>query len=232
MLAQKLILSYGSKITMQFMTIAASIVVARIAGPTVLGTVAFGLAFVSMFEFLSDLGVGEAHIKLVSEGQDLGKCISTYSVLKIANTFLFFVVVLGFFAIQKYVLHVQFESRAHEYVIIILLVTVTIDQLLRIALTTFAGKTEQAKRSIPEFIKTFIYQILRVIIVLLGYKAVALAFGNLVSILLIIPVASRFFSDYSERPLAAVRFSLQTMILLPSSPKKRSCNFLFLCRHC
>ena len=70
MLAQKLILSYSSKIVVQFFSIAASIVVARIAGPTVLGTVAFGLAYVSMFSFIADLGIGTAHIKLVSEGEE------------------------------------------------------------------------------------------------------------------------------------------------------------------
>ena len=85
MLAQKLILSYSSKIVIQFIQIVASIVVARIAGPTVLGTVAFGLAFVSIFAFIADLGIGSAHMKLVSEGQDVGSCISTYSFLKMAN---------------------------------------------------------------------------------------------------------------------------------------------------
>lgn len=67
MLAQKLILGYDSKIVIQFIQIAAGILVAIIAGPTVLGAVAFGLAFVSMFEFLADLGIGTAHIKLISE---------------------------------------------------------------------------------------------------------------------------------------------------------------------
>ena len=88
MLAQKIMLSYGSRLFIQLIQIIASIVVARVAGPTVLGTVAFGLAFVSMFEFLASFGIGPAHVKLVSEGQDLGKCISTYSVLKTVNTFI------------------------------------------------------------------------------------------------------------------------------------------------
>ena len=64
MFTQKLILGYGSKLSIHFIQIAASIVVARIAGPTVLGTVAFGLSFVSMFLFFADLGVGTAHTKL------------------------------------------------------------------------------------------------------------------------------------------------------------------------
>ena len=196
MLAQKLILSFGSKLFIQFIGLAASIVVARIAGPTVLGTVAFGLAFVSVFVFLADLGIGSAHMKLVSEGQEMSKCISTFSVLKIANTLLFFCIVLGIFLSQKYVLNVKFESTVHEYVILITLTTVTISQLLFIPILTFAGKTEQAKQDMPFFFRTLIYQILRVIIVLLGYKAVAIAFGSLISTIIVIPLILYLFKDY------------------------------------
>ncbi|KYK37957.1 MAG: hypothetical protein AYK18_08795 [Theionarchaea archaeon DG-70] len=219
MLAQKLIVSYSTKILIQFIQIVVSIVVARVAGPTVLGTVAFGIAFVSMFEFLASLGIGPAHIKLVSEGHDLGKCISTYSVLKIINILLFFVIVLGIFFVQKYALHVQFESRVHEYVILISLITVTINQIFYIPYMTFAGKTEQAKQDIPEFLRIFIYQILRVIIVLLGYRAVALALGNLVATILIIPLVFYLFKDYprasfdKKLALRYLRISLPMIVI-------------------
>jgi len=196
MVAQKLILGYGSKVLVQLIQIAASIVVARIAGPTVLGTVAFGLAFVSMFEFVADLGIGSAHVKLVSEGQDVGKCISTFAALKFFNTLLFLFVVLGIFLLQKYVFSVQFESAVHERVIIIILATVSVNQILNIPIRTFAARTEQAKQSIPEFARTFIYQILRVLIVLLGFRAVALAFGNLISTLAVVPLVFYLFKDY------------------------------------
>ena len=219
MLTQKLILSYGSKLSIQFIQIAVSILVARVAGPTVLGTVAFGLAFVSMFVFLADLGIGTGHIKLISEGQDLGKCISTFSKLKIALTSFFSVIVLGIFLAQKYMFNVQFESPAHEYVIMILLATVTINQLLFIPKTTFMGRTEQAKTDIPDFVRTIIYQVLRVIIVLLGYKAVALALGNLISGILIIPFIFYLFKDYPrdrfEKKLAFkyLKISLPVLII-------------------
>ncbi|MFX0132347.1 MAG: oligosaccharide flippase family protein [Candidatus Hodarchaeota archaeon] len=196
MLAQKLILEYSTQISIQLIRIAASIVVARIAGPTVLGTVAFGLAYVSMFIFISDLGLGTAHIKLVSEGKDLGKCISTYTVLRSVTTSFFFILVLGIFLFQKYVFYADFESTTHEYVIFIMLFAVTIQQFLTIPKTTFAARTEQVKKDIPDFARNFTYQVLRIIIVLLGFRAIALAIGNLVSTLLIIPVIFYLFKDY------------------------------------
>jgi len=196
MLAQKLILSYGATMVMQFVQIVASIVVARIAGPTVLGTVAFGLAFVSTFEFIADLGIGPAHVKLVSEGRDLGSCISTFAVLKTVNTAFFLIVVVGILLVQKYVLNITFESTAHEYVIILFLIAITINQLLLIPGTTFAARTEQAKQTISEFIRTCVYQVIRVTIVLLGYRAVALALGNLIATVVVIPVILYLFRGY------------------------------------
>jgi O-antigen/teichoic acid export membrane protein len=218
MLAQKLILSYGSKMFAQFLQIVASIIVARVAGPTVLGTVAFGLAFVSMFSFLADLGIGPAHIKLVSEGRDLGKCISTYAAFKILYTGIFFLVVLAFYLAQKYIFSVKFESPAHEQVILITLLAVTVTQLLYIPNITFAAKTEQAKQDIPELIRMFVYQILRVVLVLLGFRAVALAFGNLVSIVLVIPLIFYMFRGYPrakfDRDLASKYLKISIPVIL------------------
>ena len=196
MLAQKLILGYSTRIFLQFLQVAASIVVARIAGPSVLGTIAFGLAYVSMFLFIADLGIGTAHIKLVSEGRDLGKCITTYAVLKLSYTCLFALIVLGTFFFQKTILHYQFESSTHEYVIFIMLAAVLIEQLFSIPKTTFAARTEQAKQSIPEIVKSIAYQFLRITVVLMGYGAVALALGNLISTLLTIPVFIYLFRGY------------------------------------
>jgi len=196
MLAQKLTLSYSSKIFIQFIQIAVSILVARIAGPTVFGTLAFGLAYVSMFHFISGLGLGSAHIKLISEGRDVSKCISTYSVLKLFTTSLYVLVTLSFFLYQKFILNVQFESEVHQRVIFIFLIMNTITSLLNIPNMTFAGKTEQAKQDIPLIFKNIIHQIFRVIVVLLGYRTLALAFSNFIALILIIPLVLYLFKDY------------------------------------
>src|SRR4030042_1351195 len=183
MFAQKFILSYGSKLLVQFLQIIASIIVARVAGPAVLGTITFGMAFVSVFLFLPDLGTGTAHIKLISEGEDLGRCISTYTRIKFILIALFFVVVLGFYGGQKYLLGLQFESVTHEYVILLFLVAAVIEEMVSIPKTTFMARTEQAKTDIPQVAREALNQVFRIVIVYLGYRAVALALGNLVSVL-------------------------------------------------
>lgn len=170
MLAQKLVLSYGAKMIAQFILVGAGIIVARVAGPSVLGTMAFGLAYVSTFIFIADLGTGSAHIKMISGGEDLGKCISTYSVLKVVSICIYLLVIMGIYLTQKYIFKIAFESYAHEFVILIMIIIVTIDQVLLIPKTTFMGKTEQAKQDLPDLLKSLINNISRVIIVLLGPK--------------------------------------------------------------
>ena len=171
-------------------------VVARIVGPNVLGTVAFGLAFVSIFLFISDLGLSSAHMKLISEGQDEANCIATFARLKLFLTGLFILVVLSVFFSQKYLFNVKFESKEHEYVIFIYLIIIAISQLLYIATSTFAAKTEQAKQDLPNFLQTLAYQILRVIVVLLGFRAIGLSLANLGAVLLVIPVYYLLFKNY------------------------------------
>lgn len=196
MLAQKLALSYSSKIAIQAVQMIAMFIVARIVGPTVLGTLAFGLAFVSMFLFIADLGLGSAHIKLISEGQDESKCIGTFAVIKTGLILIFSITVLGYYLIQKYVLQIPFESKEHEYVILIYLLITTINQFFAIPSSTFAAKTEQAKQDIPNFIQITIYQILRIIFAILGAAAVGLAFTNLAAVVLVIPLYLYLFKDY------------------------------------
>ncbi|MFZ4590874.1 MAG: oligosaccharide flippase family protein [Ignavibacteria bacterium] len=218
MLAQKLALSYSSKIAVQVVQMIAMFIVARIVGPTVLGTLAFGLAFVSMFLFIADLGLGSAHIKLISEGQDECKCIGTFAILKSGLIMLYTSTILVYYIVQKYFLHIAFESKEHEYVILIYLVITTINQFLVIPNTTFAAKTEQAKQDIPNFLQITLYQILRVVFAILGFTAVGLAFSNLISVVLVIPFYLYLFKGYKvgkfDKDLAKKYFRLSLPLLM------------------
>ncbi|MFN8258874.1 MAG: oligosaccharide flippase family protein [Bacteroidales bacterium] len=196
MLKQKFILSYASKMVVQFVTIATSIIVARIVGPSVMGTIAWALAYVQMFGFIADLGLGTAHIKLISEGREPSKCMGTYTVLKFSASGLYLIVFMGNYLLKKFVFHDPFESQVHEYVLFISLAYMMIQDSLNIAIATFAGKTEQAKQDIPYMIQNVFGQFLRVAIVLLGGRAIALAFGNLVSGIVILPMYIMMMRNY------------------------------------
>jgi len=218
MLAQKLILSYSSRIFVQFVQIVASIIVARIAGPGVLGTVAFGLAYVSMFTFIADLGFGTAHVKKLSGGKDEAKCIGTYARIKIGLIIFYVSFVVCFFLVQKYIFHIKFESKDHIAVIFILLASAILQQLCFIPKTTFAAYTQQAKSDIPDLIQTLLYQILRIVIVFIGFRAVALAFGKLISTILALPIFIYLFKNYKigsyNKELAREYFKIALPVML------------------
>ena len=196
MLAQKLIFSYLNQIIVQILQIAASLVVARLAGPGVLGTIAFAMSYVSMFSFVADLGFGTAHIKKISEGLDLEKGLGTYTRIKITLIILYTIIVIVFFLIQKNIFKTSFESIDHIYAIFIFLASSIITQTYSICKATFQAFAQQVRTDLPDFFVSLINQVLRIIIVVLGYKAVALSFGNLASVILIIPFYWYLFKGY------------------------------------
>jgi O-antigen/teichoic acid export membrane protein len=141
-----------------------------------------------MFTIITDLGFGTAHIKLVSEGRDEATCNKTYATIKLSLIGVFVFVFLTVFFIQKYGFHKNFESPAHEKVIFLYLIIITITQSFYVITATWTAKMEQAKQDIPSFIQTILYQLLRIILAVLGYKAIGLVVGNLASVLIIVPL--------------------------------------------
>lgn len=198
MLKQKLISAYLANLFIQILQIIGSIVVARVAGATVLGTIAFGTAYVSTFLFISDLGLGTAHIKLVSEAEDseLDRYIGTYALIKVFMVIIFLLIFFIFFFIQTVVLKYKFESPAHIKVIFLSLFSITILQLVSFQNETFAGKLEIAKQQFPHLILSISYQFLRILVVLLGFGAVAIALGKVISVLIVLPIYFYLFRNY------------------------------------
>jgi O-antigen/teichoic acid export membrane protein len=197
MLTQKLVLSYSSKIVVQLVQMATSLIVARLVGPTVLGTLAFGLAYVNMFSFIMDLGIGSAHIKLISGGKNEKDCLNTYSVLKLTLVSAYIMVIVSVYSFQKFFFSKPFESTTHEIVILIYLFITVISQFLNIAIATWNARMEQAKQDIPFVFQTILYQIFRVILAILGFRAIGLAFGNLAALIITIPLYLYLARDFS-----------------------------------
>lgn len=186
MLKQKFALDFGSKFFVYFVGALTGIIVARVAGPKIIGTVAYGISFVSMFGFFHSL-FGTSHIKLISEGQDIGKCNRIYSTLMSLSVFVYILVVLVYFFIKKYILEAEF-SDTEEIVIFISLAIISLQALFKIAEVTFIALTQQAKVNLPNLIRVFVYHPARIIVVLMGFGAIALASVNLISLVLMIPV--------------------------------------------
>ncbi len=215
MFLQKLVLSYASRLLLQFIQMVTGIFVARIVGPGVLGILSFGLAYTAMFSFIADLGLGSAHMKLISEGKDFGDCIATYSRIKYLLIGVYTIVVICVFSYQKWISKNYFESTIQEYVVLIYLVMTVIGMYFSIAQATFASKMEQAKQDIPNFIMSATYQVLRLILALIGFGVLALAFSNLATSLLVIPIYYLMMKKY---PVGVFRKDLAKQYLKIAFP--------------
>lgn len=190
MLKQRFVVQFGAQFGIKILGMFAGLIVARVAGPEVVGVIAFGTAYISIWGFI--LGIfGAGHIKLISEGRPLGDCITTYTWLKVSSILVYIGAVGGFFLYQKFYLVNAFESETHEIVILILLLAGIIDQVLNFGDTTFTAKLEQTKANYPLVLKAVIYHLGRMLIVLLGFRAIGLAGMNLISALLALPLVIR-----------------------------------------
>ena len=163
MLKQKFILHFSTGILGQLITAATGIVVARLAGPEVIGTVAYGVAYVSIFGF--GLGLfGSSHMKLVSEGQNQGNCIKTFSVLQTLNIILFILIFSGWFLYQLFISRYPFQKE-QVWVIVIYFIFFVFSQFLNMWQTNFSATIEIAKNSIPQLLQNIVYNITRIIVV-------------------------------------------------------------------
>ena len=188
MLKQRFLVQFISKFGIKILGVLAGLIVARVAGPEVVGIIAFGTAYVSIWGFITGL-FGTGHIKLISEGHSLKDCVATYSWLQGGSILAYFLFVSGFYFVQKIFFQGAFESRTHEIVIFLLLLANVAEQILNFGNVTFTAKLEQFKANYPLILKAVLYQAGRIIVVLLGMRAIALASVNLLSTLLAVPLA-------------------------------------------
>lgn len=186
MLKQKFVLDFGSKFLLYFINAVVGLVVARIVGPEVIGTVAFGISYVSVFFFVFGL-FGTSHIKSISEGKNKEDCIRVYSIMTLVTFCVFFILVFGNFFIQKYYFGKDY-TRTEEIVIIISALIVGVQGLYKIPEISFIAKLKQAKVNIPKVVRGLVFNSGRLLVVFFGYKAIALASVNLFTALLLIPV--------------------------------------------
>lgn len=195
MLKQKFVTHFGSHFVVRIIALFSGIIVARVAGPEVVGTIAYGTSYVMLWGFISGL-FGTGHIKLISEGQDIGKCMSVFSRLYFGSVMVYFIVVLGFFLFQKYILNIDFGGSTQQVVIMVLLAANILDKFYQYSNVTFTATMEQARANLPVFLKSILWQTGRIAVVLLGFKAVGLVTYNLVITFLILPLVYNLIKKY------------------------------------
>jgi O-antigen/teichoic acid export membrane protein len=154
------------------------VVLAKLWGgfaPEALGVIGFAMSFVGIFNIIADLGFGQAHVKRISEGKDLGTCIGTFFTIKIILTSTMALIVFLAMVILEYVLHQGFHDATKQSVVLVFLLYYVLLSIQQIASYTFNGKGEIAKMQITAIFENIIKVPLMILVALAGVGAIGLA---------------------------------------------------------
>ena len=171
MIARKSALIIFTQFFIRFLGWVGLVVMAKLWGgfaPYALGTVGFAISFLGMFNILADLGFYQAHVKRVSEGKDLGRCIGTYAFIKILLTGLMAVLVILSIFIWKNILYRDFTDATTESVVYVFLIYYVFVNLYKIPLSTFEGRREIAKRQFVSMFENLIKVPSEIVVALAG----------------------------------------------------------------
>ena len=178
MIARKSLLIITSQFFTRFLGWIGLVVIAKLWGgfaPEVLGTIGFAMAFLGMFNIIADLGFSRAHVKRISEGEDLGTCIGTYAAIKLILTGLMVTVVFAAIFIWKNFFNGGFTDATTESVILVFIIYYIFLNLAQIATVTFEGRREIAKRQVTGIFENIVKVILEILVVIAGVSIVGVA---------------------------------------------------------
>jgi len=175
--------------------------IARYMTPWEYGIVGFAYGFVALFSIFGQLGFDQAHVKRVSEGKNLGRCIGTFVVTKTVLAGILATVTFLSIAVWKYIFGRGFESPLHLQAVYIMLAYFVLLTLSQTMIATFRARKEIAKAQIPLLLYNFIRILTTVLVAFYGFGAIALVYTYLIGEIFQFVFAFFLFRKYPiEKP--------------------------------
>lgn len=179
MIARKAILAFSMQFIKNAIGYVAIFFIVRRLSPEAFGIFSFGFAYVGIFNFIADMGLGFAHIKKLSEGRDYRTCVGTFLMLRFLLSIAMVAVVLGSLFIRRMVFHNPLASPEHDWVIYLACATHVVFNLVDVAIYTFAARQETARQVIPDVIAKTIESGLKIVVAVAGLGVILLAGASL-----------------------------------------------------
>lgn len=92
LMSPKAALSVANGVIGAVLSTAALVFIAQNMGPSALGILGYAMATIGVLSFLSDFGVGSVHASHIRKGEDIGKCVGAYALIKLVLLAVFSVV--------------------------------------------------------------------------------------------------------------------------------------------
>jgi O-antigen/teichoic acid export membrane protein len=155
LLSRKSFLILSTRLLAQILSFVGLFFITRYMGATTYGNVAWTMALVASINSIADLGFGSAHIKRLSEGNDVNECISTYAIIKLSLTAIMVTVTLVGFFIYTNVLALGVRDTSWDLIILFVIYYAFYD-LAAIAIVSFDGMLQTAKSQIISLVDPLI----------------------------------------------------------------------------
>ncbi len=197
MLIQKILVQFGSGIFLKFFALISSIVVARIAGPEVIGSLSYAISYASIFTIFTGIW-GPAHIKLISEGKSVEKYLGVFVRLKIISIVLFLCFGISVIFFSESLLNIKLADNFIERLTLLLgLFAILSHLLVKFLNTTFQAKMQQVNANIPDIFKSIIFNFGKIIIVLIGFRVIGILVLDIISGILGFVIVLFMFRKFS-----------------------------------
>ncbi len=196
MLARKSLLIIACRYINALLGLVGLYLVGHHMGAGALGVIGFGMSFVGLFNFVSDMGFNMAHTKRISEGMDLAKCVGTFAAIKLVLNIVMALLVVGSVLVWTRVMGNGFANPLYEPVIYIFLAYYFLFNLATIPIITFDGQRKTAKSQLPTFSDGFVRVPLVAFVALTGLGVLALAGAYLAGAFSVFVIAFLLFRKY------------------------------------
>jgi O-antigen/teichoic acid export membrane protein len=123
--------------------------------PEEYGSIMWAMSLGATFNAIADLGMGAAHIKRISEGQDLSDCLATYAMGKLLLTMVMVSIFLGSLFVYTVMLGNRIYDTSMEVIVLFTLYWVFFD-LAAVATQTFDARMQTAKTQFSFLMDSFV----------------------------------------------------------------------------
>ena len=213
--SRKSVFLFGVRLFDGIMGFVALYFVSNHFGPASLGVIAFSLSLLTVLSFTSDLGFNIAHIKRISEGQDLSDCVATFSLIKVVLTLFFIILSLGTLHISDSALSQPLVSEDEKNIFYVLLLYFVFNSLSRIPLSTFRARKESAKQGFSRFVYHLLRTVIAIFVVVKSLDLIYLASSYAVSAFIMLIVSLYLIRDYPFGKFDRVMFQSYLKFALP-----------------
>jgi O-antigen/teichoic acid export membrane protein len=184
-------------------------------GASAIGEFSFALSLVGSFTFIAFFGFKMAHVKRISEGLDLGKCIGTFLSIRFFLISLMLIIFISSYWFWTSFLGKEIYDIQTPGLLLTVVLYYIVFLLVGVMPATFSGLEQSARVAIPNIIGTTIRSFVFIAAALMGLGVIWLARAYLIGIIVIGILSFWYFRDFPISKPDSQTFNSYKVYALP-----------------